>query len=627
MKLLLVICIFSQLVLFSSSADLKALLQEDKSNEEFLAESDWFELKDFYYKMNKLSNMEFDQNDPWFAEYQEDEAQANAAQNDEDRRDLQAEYAQFAQLARERLEALQEFRKIKMLEILNGLITGGEGEWIEHTPEYYNQNLKSRFKEIVHLFSGNKLYLQNDDHFYLFNYFGSNTPTSDLDYGLYILTVPRTEMVFFDELSKVDQTNTLIVEAAREFLGYLGRPNDLLQNLLDINGYPDMFVLYQYFFRMNSLNVMGGQLDWVFQNYFSNIMLRICLAASIHPYRQWLMSGQSDRISDQEELILKCYRLFMGVRNEYLKRNWQQAELVPEETRNLIIKDKKFIADESKDFDQFLLIGKLFQAYDNTYSSRKDSETFKMTIKKNSSPAYVLDMVKMDTKPKDVKYQSINYANFQSIFFIEKDEADQQLSLKTFTLPNQIYMTLISSSFSLASEAYCTIGALEFVKYQGRIENGDTVLTWDSLFEVFADNFGMILSHIAHDKDKLLVDIQYYQPVSDVFSKYLKRAMAFLRVRALNSFDVNIRRIFDGELSKEITDHWIYGYYTVIIDYSGNDAKQFCFDRLKEMSPQQRIDKILEDIFTFYKIVFHFLLDNFHVNDVIFKRQRRLLLD
>lgn len=629
MKVLYLIFILSLFWSNISSANLKELLQDNPTNEEFLSESDWFELKDFFYKMNKLSTMEFTNDDQMFQSddrqgenFQEDDSQHNPQQQ---QRDIREEYRHFADLARERLEALKIFRKEKMLEILNNLITGGEGAWVDHSTDFYNANLREQFSEIIHLFSGNKKYLVKDEKIYLFNFFGSETPTSDLDYGLYILTVHRKDMQFFDELAKVDQTNSLIVNAAREFLKYLGRENEQLQNLLDINGYPDMFVMYQYFFRMNSLNVMGSQLDWVFQNYFSNIMLRICLSASIHPYRRWLDIKKVDWIKDQEDLIQKCYELFMGIRDEFLVRHWKNAELVPEETRAQIIEGKAFIRRDS-DFEQFLFIGRLFQAYDNTYSWWKDSQVFKKTIHKNSSPAEVFDLVKLDSTPQEVVYQEINFVNYQSIFFIEKEEKDKLKSLKTFTLPNQIYMSFISSSFSLASEAYCTIGALEYVKFQKTYEQKQNLIKWVSLFEVFLDNFGMILSHISHDTTHLLVDIQDHQPASDIFSKYLKRAMAFLRLNSLNSYDIQINRLFTGDLSAEITNHWIFAFYMEIVDYDGNDKKQFYFDKLKTMSPNERIDKILADAFEFYKLVYHFLLDNFDAENVVFKSSRRLIL-
>lgn len=195
---------------------------------------------------------------------------------------------QYAKMAEALLEQLKEFRLAQILEHLrNKLSPDSEGQadqWVRDSEYFQSTEIEGKFDKVLSLFPGSKLYLKTGEGIFVFNFFGSDTPTSDLDYGLYLLTRPAEQLDFREELRKVTRMNAFIVQAARSLVFALNRRGVSLQELLDLNGYPDMFVVYNYFFRGQALN--DRDLDWVFNNSFSSVVLRLCLDAHIHPYVQ-----------------------------------------------------------------------------------------------------------------------------------------------------------------------------------------------------------------------------------------------------------------------------------------------------------------------------------------------------
>ena len=104
----------------------------------------------------------------------------------------------FSKMAEDKLYEIMEYRLNKILNCLK-IVLKSENEWInlKDNKEFFEEKLAPKFSEIVSLFEGNVLFLETDQGIFLFNYFGSNTPTSDLDYGLYLLTDSESELNFF----------------------------------------------------------------------------------------------------------------------------------------------------------------------------------------------------------------------------------------------------------------------------------------------------------------------------------------------------------------------------------------------------------------------------------------------
>ena len=211
----------------------------------------------------------------------DDESESNQTQKDEEF-EIISSPKDIISLAENKLFEIQDFRLTFILECLIKVINT-DSEWKDHdTESEFFQNFISPYGEYLLLFSGNKKYLKTEKGIFIFNYFGSETPTSDLDYGLYLMTSLPNEISFTEELQKFEIVNSIIIDAAKMFLNHIGRTDTNLQRLTDLNGYPDMFVMYNKFFRGSDLDNFKDNLKFLFQNYFSSIMLRLCFTGHLH---------------------------------------------------------------------------------------------------------------------------------------------------------------------------------------------------------------------------------------------------------------------------------------------------------------------------------------------------------
>ena len=264
----------------ASLCEVEDYLNGEFSPESFLAVHDWFELKSYFYARKNES-------------------------------------PQNLELVSQAENALIRLKDFRLDVIKNKLqkVQKEESNWyssLEDGRLNFSDEQLNNFGIIIQLFPGSKEYLINKEFIFIFNYFGSETATSDLDYGLYRIHIASPQLEFFVEIQNIIDANTVIVQAAEEFKKMLGRTETSLQILLDLNGYPDMFVLYHRFFRFYNLSNIKEPLDIVFSNYFSSITLRICNNVQIHIYNHWLFNNDFLKESQDANIEL-CFRKYYEI--------------------------------------------------------------------------------------------------------------------------------------------------------------------------------------------------------------------------------------------------------------------------------------------------------------------------
>jgi hypothetical protein len=345
---------------------------------------------------------------------------------------------------------------------------------------------------------------------------------------------------------------------------------------------------------------------------------------------RWDKMKNKDFQRIQDNLTKMCYIKFQDISNKFLQGNWEEVEKVPEEVLGVILEEDSFKSNKHN-FYQFNSIGIYFKLVSETNIMKLESESFRKAIEINSNPTDFFEMVNLKKPTSEVEYKGIDFLNYQSTFFVEKDDENLDKSLQEFSHPNQIFMSLISSSFSLASEAYATIGPLEYVKFKDDFENKTDFISCFSLLEVFMDNFSMMLVHISEEEHFAFLHIKDNQSISDAFSKYLKRAMALFRLECLNAYGVKIGSVLTRGLPRDITSHWVFKFYQSILGFDGPGVKFFCFEKLIEKLDEEfngdfRVGTMFDSIFRFFMMIYEFIISKMNVKQLFFNKGNRLLV-
>ena len=138
----------------------------------------------------------------------------------------------------------------------------------------------------------------------------------------------------------------------------------------------------------------------------------------------------------------------------------------------------------------------------------------------------------------------IMYNIYKNIFFVENNNLDFEKASNRNQI-NRLYMIFVSGCFTLADEAYTTIGPLEFVKFEKPIMEGDVDISCISLIEALGSNFSMILSHIVEYLEYGEKEANKFRGITDALAKYILRAFAIFNLKCLNIYSQKIPLIND----------------------------------------------------------------------------------
>ena len=582
----------------------------------FLKSNTWFDLKNYFYSINNL------------------------AYPDE----------QELYLARNSLETLKSYRMEKIIYILLRLINPDlpEKELAEKLDEhkesvaenteldkigicaYYLEpfaNLseiiqRNSVKEILLLFPGNKCYFVSPTHLYIFNYFGSETPTSDLDYGLYRLDLDDPHPPFFKELQNISDINHLIMKAEERFLSLIGRRDLLLQELLDVNGYPDMYVVYHRFFQSNRLDTImehDSGLLANFSNYFGSLVMRLCNNSLIHIFNREYFSSKRAYDFRHQDMVINCFRRIVLIQKNLKRKTRDPSYKIIPFSKAISFKNER----------DFLKLGIYYKMAPRYAPYHKRTTPFKKCLDMIKTPEYFLKFfLDLDESPKHKTTDSVVYDKYLKIFYVGHSENDKEQSLSEHG-PNMIYMPFISACFSMTSEAYSTIGPLEYVKFQRRVEAIDENpekmhLGCFSLIETFADNFAMLLSHLVEEDhiSSLALPASISQSNSDAYSKYLIRALGVFRLSCISAVSEVIPSFITKPITEvlEIVDNRVYQFYLEADKVRFNIEKKKDWYEIFERSWQHdTLEDLVKETFDFFQLLFDFVIDNLDEKALFYK--------
>ena len=169
-------------------------------------------------------------------------------------------------------------------------------------------------------------------------------------------------------------------------------------------------------------------------------------------------------------------------------------------------------------------------------------------ISKINYPQFFLKkMYTSNEKPAIIEFKETLLHSWDYTFFTQNHYTPSD------NLPvNQMLLPFIGACHIWASEAYVTFGALDYVKREKQlmktltndlINTEPLYLGGESLLETFIENFGMMIFHIGeegctdHEQDKFQDVIGNNQSISDAFSKYIRRAITALSMKAKNEIN------------------------------------------------------------------------------------------
>ena len=231
-------------------------------------------------------------------------------------------------------------------------------------------------------------------------------------------------------------------------------------------------------------------------------------------------------------------------------------------------------------------------------------------------------------KKKMIMNEAITYNVYEDLFYVENTDYDNKKAIGINRI-NRLYMTFLSSCFTLADEAYTTIGPLEFVKFQKPIMAGKIDISCISLIESLGSNFSMILSHIQEYLEHAFEPAVNFQGISDAVAKYILRANAIFQVGCLNVYGQEILAVTSIEMSYDEKlgfDSHSMPYVKIIgnyisklesVDGADPNKKDRYFDIFKEVFEQKKVLNIFQIMTSTYTILFNKMIQMININ--IFK--------
>ena len=492
-------------------------------------------------------------------------------------------------------------------------IFGDDCEW-KQTLSDRAESVKRKFKDF---FGGHTFFLECKKYMYFLNSFGSSTVTSDFDYSVLMVSLTSIYSSIPIELAQIKEvTSKLYLTGQHISSTYCGgQPSD---ECLDTNGYPDIMVLYLRYYRYQSLSHKIEKKQQRYTNLFSSKILRHCLVAQV--YMKLLDNLDLIDIKN-DQMISQCYNMiFRGIekfRTKFkLPKQYSDKERVvdpypvadPEHPTQKEIRLNSFLYNVLN-YNRYIGHIKTAIEYFSTNKSFEDC------ISHIDRPKFFIR--KMGIKKKNVRVVRFGkqlYEVVDDLFYLP-NSYDPRLIFKT----NKIHLPFLGACHIWASEAYITFGALEYVKFEKRIESGEVHVKCDTLIESFTENFGMMLYHLAeYIKNDVFEDylVDHNQVISDTYSKYLRRALKALDFQCKNDYELLVPTFYHKNSNlDDILVNEVYQFYLAIkdVNQSDPDKKDLYFEQfLKFFSGMQLLDLIRNTV-QFYQKLYLYLTAHYNI--------------
>ena len=589
---------------------------------EFLKTFTWFDLKGFYYSLQ--STLE--------------RSKLYLTEHEDKYLDLLAKQIQFSA---DCLEMLKEFRLMKIMEIILAQV---EADYLETHKEQGNCTWKTEqdeeiqqllgenplFQEINSVFAGSVHYIWCPDSVHIFSFFGSETPTSDLDYSLYRFSTELEsleDMNFFAELQNTVDINYFIENVQNQMAMFLrGDLATAADQLLDMNGYPDMYVLYHFFYKQKNLSDSLNNadiLDVQYTNYFSSILLRICNFVQIQTFKIFTLKFDKATNKILTESVRNCHFQIIQFKEQFEAKYIRDTDL-----RVVLSSDSdRFKANLKK----FNVLAEYYQVdpqkvrRHTAIKKFKDSSPFHGCLSRVTNIGYFLDFMKvpLDEVLPESTYKDTTFTVYNDMYLLGKNQEHREKAFANMG-PNWLNMPFIAACFSLANEAYSSIGPLEYVKFQGLIHSSDqqtrVVTNFMTLWETFNDNISMMLSHMLELPSLIDQKAVEYQGISDAYCKYLRRALGVFGLSSYNAFGDEISSFTLVRVADKFADQPIWQFFEKLQAVPEQNKKALYFALFQAEFKTDTIKDLAIKTFKFYHLIFNFILDNFDVDSVFLSK-------
>ena len=413
----------------------------------------------------------------------------------------------------------------------------------QKSKEEYEQDFNFKIKQLDFEFYNHVNYkvLGCETELYIMSYFGSETPTSDLDYTITKLEY-NDNFYFHDGVRNIIQANDLITHTAKVIKTYTNTQKLSLQKKFDVNGYPDFMVVYEKNFEgftLNDLNIKKNiilnenniqkfnvkqdpDLDAIFLNVYTAQLYRICFAPHAHFF---FVFGFNKNTFENEYKELK-------------KNFYKCTEVILENFKGGFAYIRELELSDKIKFDISTLFTSLL---DRFASLRVEAKT---KIKENiESIEYLLALNDIlgdnerfiysnlinDPNKQILERGDISFNIHYKIIFESKQLSIEKGEYENFYGKDHFLMALVGASNSNAAESYSSIGALEYVKNFKNFINGKEFINCTSLIESLYDNISMALLHVieSHLGDEDLVKED--REISAALAKYFVSTIIIIK--------------------------------------------------------------------------------------------------
>ena len=528
------------------------------------------------------------------------------------------ELEEISTKAENSLNNLKKFREENILKFLQEAVDNN-CTWKKELED----SQKIKHKSVLRLFGGTSYYMDCDDFLFIFNFFGSETPTSDLDFGLYRITKENTDLDFNSELENVRKVNYIINYAINLFLNFVNRTDKGMQKLLDMNGYPDMFVVYDKYFRFqNARNVVNAG-DSKVLNVFSAPLLRICFMTQIHIYINSIYGTPKDspHRKSMRRILKNCVKTMVAIYSV------DQEEIDDFAEDNLPFDYKKelrnelyytHLTDSLENLFEMYAVNKLYNpsGFNDCIDHIQNVDIFMKFLNYGTDELTQRHMMFSLSNPnKEIIFKKeTTFEVYHKIFYVESTETDSKNAVQNIGF-NHLNMVFLASCFTLADEAYPTIGALEYVKFKSEIHSGEVDINCISLIEVFGDNVNMILSHISEDPSIQNELVIKHQSISDAFCKYLNRAMGIFKLGCLNIYNEKINSPLENMTSYiHIQNGQIFKFYRAIkIMMENKSSKLSNYHIFYSFFNEYTVNQMYDEVMYFYETMSKAIIDTINL--------------
>lgn len=491
-------------------------------------------------------------------------------------------------------------------------------------PEQGHDNSMT-YKEVTYFvhfqehMGGQKKYFRCGNLLYVLNSFGSQTPTSDYDFSVLMLRPEKILHAYNQDLEDIKEV-TLYLAQAFEYISLMkceGRPSE---SCLDSNGYPEIMVFYNSYFRNTLfLNVAKFQL-LRYSNALSSRILKYCAIAPLHYYRlEKLEEGYELRKDDLRNICyLKMRELIDYVEGHYetpleYKDSERLFDPYPSDVEEGIRKNKAVYHPENYNF--------YLQNVKNLTDHFLIKRDFNQCVSNVDNPRYFLfRSFSLKTPIRVIQSLRTTYEVWDDIFMIpatiQKEKVD---------IVNRFIPMFIGACHIWASEAYIMFGSLGFVKEEKKLLTGEKTMECHLYIESFIENMGMMLYHMA----EYIKENDFQQSVaggdqilSDITAKYLRRALLSIETPCVNAWLKLIQSFWvdKGDFEDTLeTDY--YKFYAEIraVDQSLPNKKDLYFAAFNKILGQKKMGDLVSEGIRFFEDVFAIILSNLDLEKLFLK--------